>query len=47
MLPNLLAAGHSTLGFQLLQPRLEFPRSPGWYLLRKERIAFSVFSGVA
>jgi hypothetical protein len=40
MLPNVLAAGHTTSGWQHLQPCLELPRAPGRMLgpKRKDRV---------
>jgi hypothetical protein len=47
MLPNVLAAGHSTQGSSCSNLALSFRAPHDGYLLRKERIAFSIFSGVA
>jgi hypothetical protein len=47
MLPNVLAAGHSTLGSSCSNLAFNFRAPQDGCLLRKERIAFSIFSGVA
>jgi hypothetical protein len=47
MLPNVLAAGHTTLGSSCSNLALSFRAPHDGCLLRKTRIAFSVFSGVA
>jgi hypothetical protein len=47
MLPNVLAAGQSTLDSNCSNLALSFRAPQDGYLLRKARIAFSILSGVA
>jgi hypothetical protein len=47
MLPNVLAAGQSTLGSSCSNLALSLRAPQDGYLLRNARIAFSVLSGVA